>query len=150
MRIEYVTDIELLREVGEHWLSEHRGKEYGFDVSVDAILADSKEWLSTGMGAVIALVDDETGYVGFMSIYHAPAFMGITTVAYEKYWYIMPDYRFGAILMFNEAKKWAKKKGASHLIMSASAMASDMYEKLCIFYERLSMQVFEKSYICEV
>jgi len=150
MRIEYVKDPELFRKVGECWLAEHKGAEYGFDVTVDAIIADSKDWLATGMGAAIALVDDEAGYVGFMSIYHTLGFLGLGTVAYEKYWYIMPGYRNGAILMFNEAKRWAKKQGASHLIMSASKMASNKYDDLCAFYNRFGMQLFEKSYICEV
>jgi len=150
MKIEYVTDIDLLREVGSHWLAEHRGKEYGFDVTVDTIIADTKAWLESGNGAVIALVDEKAGYVGFMSIFCMCDFLGLKAVAFEKYWYVMPGYRAGGLLMVNEAKRWAKERGAAHLIMSASVMASGMYDTLCLLYERVGMMPFEKSYICEL
>lgn len=150
MRIEYATDPELFREVGEAWLAEAKYEEYGFKVTVDGIIADSKEWLASGLGAVIALVHEEKGYVGFMTVYCCEKFLGNDPIAFEKYWYVMPQYRIGAIRMLNEAKKWAKQQGATHIVLSASAMASGMYDKLCELYERLGMQVFEKSYVCRI
>jgi hypothetical protein len=150
MRIKHVEDIEVLREVGEYWLAEHRGAEYGFNVNVDAIIADSKEWLATGQGTVIALYDEDPGYVGFMTVYCTREFMGDHVIAFEKYWYVMPSYRSGALQMLHTAEFWAKQQGATHLVLSASAMASDMYDNLCALYERLNMRVFEKSYISEL
>jgi len=150
MRVEYVEDIDVLYEVGMHWMAEHRGKEFGFDVTAESIIADAKEWLATEAGCVIGLVDEKEGYVGFMSLFCVPKFLGLRPIAFEKYWYVIPEFRIGAILMMNEAKRWAKAKGASHLILSASAMASDMHKHLCDLYERLHMQLFETSYITEL
>lgn len=147
---EYVDDPEVLREVGEAWLEESKGEEFGFAISVDGIISDSKAWLATGMGVIIGLVDCTGKYVGFMTVYHEPRFMAINHVAFEKYWYVMPDYRYGALKMLSEAKLWAKMQGATSLILSASAMASDMYNNLCQLYQRYGLKVFEKSYICRL
>jgi hypothetical protein len=150
MRIEYVTDIEIFRAVGEDWLSVHRGKNYGFTVTVDGIIADTKSWLALYDGAVIGLFNDLGQPVGFMSIFCVPDFMGGKPIAFEKYWYVLPNYRAGALLQLNEAKHWAKEKGASHLILGASAMASSMHEHLCALYEKMGMALFETSYIVEL
>lgn len=146
----YVDNPDDLREVGESWLEEAKGEEFGFEISIDGIISDSKNWLATGMGAVIGLCDNQGRYVGFMTVYHVPDFMAVNHVAFEKYWYVMPDFRYGALRMLSEAKSWAKEQGATNLILSASAMASDMYNSLCQLYQRYGMKVFEKSYICEL
>ena len=150
MRIEYVTDPELFREVGEQWLAESRYEQFGLKVTADNVIADSKEWLKTGMGTIIALVDEEGQYVGFMTVYCVTDFLGDRPVAFEKYWYVRPDYRPFAVLMLNRAKKWAKENGASHFVSSASMAASDRHGALCRFYASQKMKLFETSFICEL
>jgi hypothetical protein len=150
MRIEYVTDIEIFRGIGEEWLSVHRGKEYGFNVTVDGVITDTTRWLGLYDGAVIGLFSDLGDPVGFMTVFCVPDFMGGKPIAFEKYWYVTRNYRAGALLQLKEAKKWAIEKGASHLILSASAMASSMHKHLCGLYEKIGMVLFETSYIMEL
>ena len=150
MRIEYVTDPELFREVGEQWLAESRYEQFGLKVTVDNVIADSKEWLKTGMGTIIALHHGYEGYVGFMTVYCVADFLGDKPVAFEKYWYIKPMFRWGGHKMLAEAKIWAKKQGASHFVSSASMAASNRHDRLCEFYVRQEMKQFETSFICEL
>ena len=150
MRIEYVTDLEVFRPLGELWMQTHNGKEFGFNITVDDVMKDAKEVLASGSGAVIgANLNGE--WVGFMLLFVCKSFLGPQDFAVEKYWFAKPGASFMAgPLMLREAKAWTKNRGCSDLITSASNPASEMHDKVCEFYERCGFRKFETSYICKV
>ena len=49
-----------------------------------------------------------------------------------------------------DAYIWAKENGCSHIIMTASNLASEMYDKVCNLYQRMGMELFETSFIQEI
>jgi len=88
------------------------------------------------------------GVLGMM-IFKNP--VGKENIANEHFWYVLPKHRgFGSIRLINEAKKWAREKGCSHIIFNASKMASDSHDRICNLYERLGMKLFETVYIQDI
>jgi hypothetical protein len=76
--------------------------------------------------------------------------MGSQKLAVEKYWYVEKQYRIGGIQLLKQGYIWAKENGCSHIIMTASNLASGMYDKICNLYQRMGMELFETSYIQEI
>jgi len=149
VKIEYVTDIEELRRLGESWLELQNGDKFGIKIDVDAILKDAAATLKLNSGVVIGAKENDE-WVGFMHIFVAGSFLGDQLMAVEKYWYARPNAIMAAPRMLAQAKIWAAEKGCSHLIMSASNLASDKYPHVCGFYTRCGLKLFESSYICEI
>ena len=149
MKLEYVTDIEVFRPLGELWMQQHNGDEFGIDITVEDVMADAKEVLASGAGVVIGAKDDDE-WVGFMLVFTTECFLGLQMIAVEKYWFAKPNALKAAPLMLIKARAWAREEGCSHLIMSASNLASNKHDKVCRFYERKGLRLFETSYICEV
>ena len=149
MRIEIVTDIEVFRPLGELWMQQHNGKNFGFNITVDDVMADAKALIDSGAGACIG-ANFKAEWVGFMLLFMTQSFLGPQTIAVEKYWFAKPEQPMAGPLMLREARLWAKRQGCSHLIMSASNLASAMHDKVCEFYEKAKLMKFETSYITEI
>lgn len=149
MIIEYVKNPELLRPLGELWMQEHNGDALKWSIDVNDVIDDANATLQHGNGAVIAAKEGDE-YVGFLFLFVAANFLGEGNVAIEKYWYAKPNSYMAAPRMLKAAKKWAKERGCGKLIMSASKLASDKHDAVCEFYERMGLQKFETTYICEV
>lgn len=148
MRIEYVTNIEVFRPLGELWMEQHAGERFGLDITVQDVMDDAKLVLEAGGVCIGANLNGE--WVGFMLVFVCESFMGKQDFAVEKYWYAKPNAKMAGPLMLKAARLWAKNAGASHLIMSASNLASAMHDKVCEFYEKAGLKKFETSYIIEV
>lgn len=150
MKIEYWTDIENLRPLVEHWYREQNGESFGVEMSIDAFITDVKTWLSKVAGTIIvALENDEP--VGFIVVIAAPSCFGAQLWGVEKGWYVYPPSRSAAgLLLYRKARQWSGDNGCSHYITFASNLASDMHDKVCRFYERMGMKLFETIYITGV
>lgn len=135
----------LIREVGEKWMKEHHGNQFSFEISIDVVIDDL---IKSGTG-VIALWNEDK-IVGFLALFIAQSFMGSQKLAVEKYWYVEKQYRIGGIQLLKQGYIWAKENGCSHIIMTASNLASGMYDKVCNLYQRMGMELFETSYIQEI
>ena len=149
MRIEHTQDVKVIRPLGERWLSECNAKDFGLEVSIDDVRKDIEDWIGTFPGTII-LAYDGVELVGFMPVFAVKSFLGPQTLALEKYWYASKGHYAAGPLMLVEAKRWAKLNNCSHLLMSASNLASGMHDKCCKFYERIGMKVFETSYVMEI
>jgi len=149
MRIEHTKDIQVLRPLAEHWLSECNAYDLGLVVSMADIQKDLEDWMGTFPGTII-LVYDGVELVGFMPVFAVKCFLGPQTIVIEKYWYASKSHHVAGPMMFVEACRWAKENKCSHLLMSASNLASGMHDKCCKFYERMGMKVFETSYVMEI
>lgn len=149
MKIEYWTDIEMLRPLVQQWYQEQNGDMFGVEMSVDAFIADVRAWLKIGGTIIVALQDSKP--VGFIVVTAAPSCFGAQLWAVEKGWYVCPSSRSVAgLLLYRRARQWSRDNGCSHFITFASNLASDMHDKVCQFYERMGMKLFETAYIMGV
>ena len=65
----------------------------------------------------------------------------------DKYWFVLPKHRGRSVIMLKKGlEEWAREKGATHLLMSASMLASDKHDRVCKLYEK-TMKHFETTYI---
>ena len=121
-----------------------------FDVEIDLKrVFDELNQLKTGPdSALIVLVNEAGAPCGYMGVLTFTSPIGHERIANEHYWYVKPDCRkLSSLKMLAEAQKWAKGKGCTHFISTASRMASDMHDDVCSLYENLGMKKFETSYI---
>lgn len=144
-------DIEQLRPLAEQWFQECNADDFGLKAEVDEHLRDmTMNFLLRQDRVILALIDNEqvVGYMG-LSTFKSP--LSEQIIANEHNYYVRPESRgAGGLRLLLEARKWAKEKGCSHLIMNASNLASDMHNKICKFYQKMNMRKFETSYIAEV
>jgi hypothetical protein len=138
-----------LKAVLDAWEGEHNGHDFGIAVSRLSVMADIKS-LIDNPNADLLVLTDEGAVMGFLGIFKTKSFLGEQFEAVEKYWYVLPENRMCGYMLLHEAKNWAKVHGCSHLIMSASNLASDKHDKVCHFYEIMKLRLFETSYIIEV
>lgn len=150
MEIEYWLDLpDRLDGILNAWAAEHKGADFGISVIRENVETDIYS-LTNGENSDVMVLTDENEPVGLMVLMAVPSWLGDQRIAIEKYWYVKSDHRTGGFMMVEEAKKWAKEHGCSHLVMIASNMASEMHDKVCAFYEHVGMKLFETSFISEV
>lgn len=144
-------DIERLKPEALQWRDTCNGKVMGIDLDPETYFADLATLISRDDADLFLLVnedDDVAGYIGVVS-FNSP--LGNQKMAQEHYWYVSGQNRgSGTMLLIRAIREWAKENGCSHLIMSASTLASEMHDRICRFYERIGMKKFETSYIQEV
>lgn len=145
----YKGDVSPLAHMARTWLAETHGNAFGIDINVEAHMRDLQGLVDGDDSDLLVLVDGgPVGYIG-MTWFNSP--LGGQKVANEHYWYVLPDYRgLGSVRMIQAAKAWAISKDCTHLIMTASNMASDMHDRVCRLYEQMQMKKFETSFITEV
>ncbi len=145
-----IEDIQKLRPVAAEWRESCNGERFGIELDVETHLADLASLIGRDDADLFLLVNEEkpVGYIG-VTLFNSP--VGSQKVAQEHYWFVSGEHRGrGTIALIRAAKEWAKEKGCSHIIFNASALASDMHDKLCNFYEVMAFQKFETSYIGEI
>lgn len=137
-----------LRYLAEQWKKETNG-DLGIIVNVDEHLRDLQRYIENPFIATVLLLVKEDKVVGYMGLAIFKSPLSNQVIANEHYWYVLPEFRKAKLTlkMFDEAKKWAKDKGCSHLLMNASNLASSLHDKICRLYERLGLKKFETSYI---
>ena len=141
-------DIETLRPIAESW--QKNVQDNGFGITTDGMNKYLVELGNIAFGAnsdLIVLYDGKTpvGYIG-LRYFESP--LGSQMMAEEHYFYVIPENRgLASMRLIKNAKTLAKLKGCTHLILNASNLASDMHDKICQFYEKSGMKLFETSYI---
>lgn len=149
MRIEQTHDVQMIRPLGERWATECHGAEYGIEVSVSDAVADLRKWLDTVPGTIL-LAYDGVELVGFFAVFAVPEFLAGQVVALERYWYAVPNVVRAGPALFRAAQRWAQENACSHLVISASHLASGQYEKVYRFCEKMGMSVLETAFIQKV
>jgi hypothetical protein len=149
MKIELTNDVESLIPLFEEWKNEQNNVGLGIHVDTDTVVQDVHKWLDNCGGTIItASVED--AMVGFLVLVTIPSEFGEQMWAAEKGWYVRPHIHHAGALLFKKAQLWAKENGCSHLVMTASYLASDVHDMVCRFYEVMNMKKFETSYIKEL
>ena len=128
------------------WHKECNGDDVGIDMSKQFFLDSLQELIDSDTDELLVLEDEEP--IGLLGLTTFKSPLGNQIIANEHYWYVVPHRRgLGSLKLIKEAEKWARERGCSHLIMSASNLASDLHDTVCSIYERLGMTKFETSYI---
>jgi len=144
-------DIETLRPIVESWQENVQDNDFGIIADdIDKYLTELGNMVLRPDADLIVLYDGETpiGYIG-LRYFSSP--LGSQMMAEEHYFYVIPEKRgLASMRLIKNAKVLAKMKGCSHIILTASNLASDMHDKICNFYEKSEMKKFETSYISEV
>lgn len=148
MIIEHCQNIEDLRPLAEAWMKESHPDEFGLEVDLEVVKADLESWMSGDGAVLIAREGDDI--LGMFALFVVPSYLGNQKIALEKYWYCKEGSHLAGPKLYIEAVKWAKEKGCSHLITSASKMASDRHDAICNFLTKAGARHFETSYILEL
>lgn len=136
-----------MRMLGRRWLADH-GEDFGLDVDIDSVAIHLKGILKAG-GVILAAIRNQE-VVGFLPLMRIPSYMGRNDIALEQFWYVIPEHTGVGYALLRRAKIWAQAQGCSHLIMTASNMASEMHDEVCRFYERTGFRKLETNYICDL
>ena len=135
-----------LESIASCWFEECNGETVGVNVSKQIFLESLQELIDGDTDELLVLEDEEP--IGLLGLTTFKSPLGNQIVANEHYWYVVPHRRgLASLRLIKEAEKWARERGCSHLIMSASNLASDLHDSVCSIYERLGMTKFETSYI---
>lgn len=144
-------DIEKLKPVALQWKEICNGRAMGIELVPQIHFADLTDLISKDDADLFLLTDVRYGVIGYMGVTCFDSPLGNQKIAQEHYWFVSEEHRGrGSLLLIRAVEKWAREKGCSHLIMTASTLASDMHDNVCRFYERIGLKKFETSYIEEI
>ena len=143
-------DVLLLLPVIYTWRDSCSGIEMDIDMD-EATYVGGLQKLVEGEESDLYILEDDKGVYGYMGMTTFNSPLGRQKIANEHHWYVIPEKRGVSALRFIPlAQKWAREKECSHLIMSASNLASELHDNVCEIYKRFGMKKFETSYIKRV
>lgn len=145
-----VEQVESIRPLVVEWKEFCSCGQFGLKVDINEFLAGLMD-LVDGDDSDLLLLIGNADIVGIMGLTKFKSPFGIEQIANEHYLFIKQGYSMiGSKRLINAAHEWAKTKGCSHLIMTASNAASDLHDKVCKLYERIGLIKFETSFIREI
>ena len=146
---EFNGDVEQIRHIAVRWQQEDVDSSLGIETDVNIYLAKLQDFVDNPDNILLILIDDDI--VGYMGLNFFVSPMGNQLIANEHYFYVLPEKRgISALKFIPAAKKLAKERGCSHLMMSASNLASSLHDRTCKLYERFGFSKFETVYIVRV
>ena len=132
------------------WRISCNGKAFGIDLELEVHYRDLAGLIEDKNSELFLLINEDrvVGYMGAI-IFQSP--LGKQKICQEHYWFVGGGNRGRCtLLLYRAIREWAKEKGCSHLIMSASCLASNMHDRLCNFYSSIGFDKFETSFIKEL
>lgn len=147
VRIDESKDVTKVRTLLGQWEKICHGSQFGLAVSVAGVERDLQARLDLGDG-VLLIAYDGIEPVGFFAVFKGKSSLSDQTLAVETFWFALPNRKLAGPALFHAAKAWAKSHGCTHLVVSASRLASDLHDKVCSFCEKVGMKPFETVYIC--
>jgi GNAT superfamily N-acetyltransferase len=142
--------IEGLVHITEAWKDEQRGVDFGLKLVFDKQIEDLQNIVNSDSMDALVLMDGDRA-VGYLCLTVVFNRMGNERWAQELYWYTLKGFRSkGGKMMERAAEYWARDKGCTHLLLSASNLASSMHDRMCRFYELLGFKKFETTFIKEL
>lgn len=154
MRIVQTNDVSVIEPLAKKWHDVSNAVAFGLKVIMEDVLNDLDVWLESYPGTIIVAMEDPEYDppfpVGFFAVFAVKSFLSNDLVALEKYWFSDPESHKAGVYLYKAALKWAADNGCTHLILSASNLASDQHDKVCKFCEAFGMNKFETSYIVKV
>ncbi len=132
------------------WSVTNNGSDFNIDIDGIALGKDLKNIIDSDDKELIVL-KLSGNVVGILGLQFFSNPLGKGLIANEHYWYVVPEHRgIESIKMLKFAEDVAKDRKCSHIMMSASNLASDMHNSICRLYEKRKMKKFETVYIKEV
>lgn len=142
-------DIGLVRPLFGEWFARNNGGRYGLEFDLDVLESNLKEMLDNGAVLLVAMEGDEA--IGWMAVYEVDSFVGPQKTAMVVFWYAS---KLGPVMtgprLADAAVKWAEKAGCSHVMFSASRIASDSHDSICRYCEKVGMEQAETMYLYRV
>lgn len=145
-------DVVRVEPIAWLWEKECNRDSFGIDLDPSGYLKGLRELIvGSDSDLLLLLADDDEKIAGFMGLTIFKSPLGNQKIANEHFWFVSGENRGkSSMLLIRAAKEWAKEKGCSHLILNASKLASDIHDRLCVFYERMGFKLFETAYIKEI
>lgn len=119
------------------------------------VFLDASRVLET-LGHLIAsanavVLGSESGgeLTGIMGLHLQPYHAGQQIIARECCFFVRPGYRSAGVSLIRAAEAWARAKGASHLVLTASRVAGDA-DRAERLYSALGFAPFEMDSIKEL
>lgn len=155
MKIESVKNVEIIRPLMEEWKKEEASDSFGITGSLEYALKEMTLWIEQVGSDVLVAWDREDEAVGFLALFEAPSMFGGGNIAVEKYWYVCPKSRENSLEqcglhLVERAEVWARDRECTHLVMTASKVAGQLFDKVCRFYECVGFALVESSFVKEV
>ena len=160
--------VRLLKPLTDAWVAECNANKMGIDVNEDVYFNDMRR-LRDEENSELFVLEKDNGlerdiiyrlahkkpsggprkkFVGFMGLRLYESHCGKEDIATEDYLYVLPKYRGKAGgMLLDAAEEWAIEHGANHLLTTASRMASNLHDRLCMFYNKRGFIPFETSFI---
>lgn len=142
-----IKEVDRLVPLLRQWCEHTNGDANGVEIFFERGFSDLKQMLKTCPGTLIVSLEDDKP-IGLLALFKLPNVLSDQEVGFEKYWYT--GNRKCGVGLFHEAEKWCRQNGCSHLVMCASNLASGLHDKVCRFYGRMGMTLYETTFIKEI
>ena len=148
--VEILTDAMPLLPLAYEWEVESKGDAFGLVTDPQYLMIDIMRKMNSPDSVVLGLVvEGRAGGFTTLSKFQSP--LGPQMIAEEHYWFVGKDYRgIGSLRLLKAAEKWAADQGCSHLLLSASMLASGLHDRVCKLYEKRGGRKFETTYIIKI
>jgi hypothetical protein len=148
MKIVETQDVTTIRPLYDAWLAIANGEEFGIDI--DPAVAEVNMQTLCEAGGTLLVAYDEDAPVGFFALSPMPSAIGNQTMAVETMWFVLPNSHLIGPALFDAARERARDKGHSHLMVTASRLASDLHDKVGRFCMQAGSKHFETVYLLEI
>ena len=147
MPIEALTDAGELSGLFDDWLSEQGVSDYGLRTDKE-IGTKHFQLFCDNANTDVLVTRYGRDITGMLVMVCSPSVIGPDVMGAEQFFYVRPEYRgLAGLRLIRAGEKWARDRGCTHLIMSSSKPAGDVFDKVCRLYERLGMSFIEAGYI---
>jgi GNAT superfamily N-acetyltransferase len=143
-------DIQEFRPLLELWGS--LAKTAGFKLGMDAesVLFDLAQMVRSDCSDILTLRSDKDALLGFIGVTTLPSPLDRKPVCNEHFFYVIPAHRGpGGVKLIRAAETWAKERGCSAILLTASKLASARHDRVERLYTRLQYKPFESVFIKE-
>ena len=117
-------------------------------VDFDHAVASYRDFVASGIGGMLALLDDTDTVIGGLGYVIAPDLHYPRTLAVETFWYVDPSSRGGGILLLNAFEALAVELNCDCVAMVH--MVDSSPEQLEKLYARRGYEIVEKHYVKEL
>ncbi len=147
MPIESLTDSRELSELFDDWLSEQSVEDYGIRTDKEIGMRNFQLFCDNDNTDVLVSRNGRD-ITGMLVMVCAPSVIGPDIMGSEQFFYVRPKWRgLAGIRLIKAGEQWARDRECTHLIMSSSKPAGELFGKVCMLYEKLGMIHIEAGYI---
>ena len=117
-------------------------------VDVDYSVKRYEDFVSSGKGQMLMLLDDRGELQGSLGFLIAPDIHTGNLIAIETFWYVDPKHRGQGLKLLKEFERIAKEKGCKYVAMIH--MMDSYPEQLEKVYAHMKYRLIEKHYMKEI